>query len=290
MKKTYFLSILFLTIIFLTACGNSSFKDSEKTAFDKVLNCEQAGKAMLLLTSETVAAFSGGEEANTYMENFITWCSNHPDVTILDCEAFSDTEFEYCVRSVGVWGDSLGCMDSADCKIAFASSHIEDCSSFKNEKAEFLGESYFDLKSVCLFSLAYMNRERDACDQIEQLSYAGASCDKEENWGTCYLNRYKCLWGVSDQTNDVSICDSMNPSFERSLCYFSYAVKNNKPEYCEKMEKESESSFGLSYSFGDRLSTELCLNMVGKPINEELIESGGILGAPMEVIEKLLAE
>ena len=79
------------------------------------------------------------EEANTYTEDFIDWCSSHPDITILDCAGFSDTEFEYCVRSVGVWGNLLGCMDSDDCKVAFAASHIEDCDSFRNQKEILLG-------------------------------------------------------------------------------------------------------------------------------------------------------
>ncbi len=278
MKKNYFLFTIFLTVVFLTACSNDSSDSKEITSFDTTLNCEQAGRAMLMLTGETVAAFSGGEEVNTYTDGFIDWCSSHPDLTLFDCEAFSDTEFEYCVKSVGVLG-KFPCLDSFQCKTAFAASHIADCGIFENQKD---GPNGVPLEHVCLFSLAYISRERDACDQIVQLSFDDPLCEEEENLGKCYLNRYKCLWGVSDQTNDVNICDSMDPSFERSLCYFSYSVKNSKPEYCEKIDGGSV--------FGERISSKLCLKMVGKPIDEELVENGGVLGAPMKTIEKLLAK
>ena len=237
-----------LLIIFfaLTGCNlNPIEKNSSTTVshgvrrpqYTATLNCEEAIDASIFLTKETSDIFNGIELAKN-TEKAKTFCGKPQ--TVSNCSQTSGNR--YCKTQNTIAGiqtdEASKCKNNGDCLIGYSMSHPKDCDAFADEPPINTVRSISGkgLKNVCLFSQAFIRKDTSPCEKIDQITSLNAN---SENIYEHYWNRNKCLWGVSDHTNNVTICENMlapeGISFEKDLCFMSYALKNKDKSFCQNV-------------------------------------------------------
>lgn len=246
----------FLSLFILSACLRATVQ------FPETLSCEETANAADLLTPDTKLIFEG-TEARKYADKSVEFCKTHQPQSLRDCISRDNEDDRHaCIISLGIQAkDSTVCGKNLDCLIGYAIAHPnKDCTTYDKKV----------LQNACFFVKTYISRERKYCDFVEIKTWKDETCKKaiddpssEEKFMECYINRYKCLWGISDQTSDVSICDSMEDSFEKDICYMSYAIKTSNRDICNKVK-------GIDWP----RSPTLCQEVVGQPFPEKYKENG----------------
>lgn len=250
MQKPIIISFLFLFI--LSGCFRAAVQ------FPEILSCEEASDAANLLTPETKLIFEG-ISAKQYVDKSVEFCKTHQLNSKRDCLINNKDDYEICMTSLGIKAkDRTICGKNQNCLLGYATSHPNENCALYDKKS---------LQNVCFYTKAHFSHERKYCDFIETKNWKDESCSKapsnKDAFTACYLNQYKCLWGVSDQASDVSICDSMEDSFEKDVCYMSYAIKTSNQDICSKMK-------GTDWP----KSPTLCQEVVRQPFPEKYKENG----------------
>lgn len=236
---------------------------SEKKAV--VLNCDETEVALVGLTNETSLLFND-PLINDATKAFNAYCKSKKIISISECEKESTSDnVMYCKMAYGAKADSYEECNSDDfCLNAYATSHIGDCSLFADLK---LGR--FPLENICRFASASFYKDSSYCEDISMISLSSPECYYGSGRGEeCDFSKNKCLWIVSDQNNDLTICEFMADSPEKDICILSYAMKNSKIELCEGLKGNLLN--------GSLVSVETCEALVKNPTTHNLIK-GGIL-------------
>ena len=216
MKKIF----ITLAIILILIGSGFLFWHRPSLIGKNILNCEEALDAAQIFTTTTSDVFNGMAVSEATAEAK-KQCSK--------IRSINDCHDSVCKMIVGTKSDSLkDCNGDHDCLAGYSLSHIRDCEELSNDKKTEV------FKNICLISRAHTTKNTSECDKIDEISSMDATKDGRFN-ESYYFSRNKCLWGVSDQTDDMNICENMTDSQEKDLCFFSYAIKTKDSNVCNKI-------------------------------------------------------
>lgn len=237
-----------LGVYFFGAIINGSFGNG-------LLSCEEALNASSLFTKETWIKVNGIELFKFMSE--LEDCSQNKSLD--DCSSVENSYEEgMCRIMFGIKASSIEeCKDDYECLKGYSASHLNNCEELINYRETAM------LKNICLSSLAYENKDISECNKIDQISIIDMQTNE-----AAYYSRNKCLWGVSDRINDIDICEKMSESSEKDLCFFTYAIKNQDSNVCNKISVKFFSNakdLCLGYD-------ELSVDMKEKGIGNLLVE------------------
>lgn len=214
-------------LLIITVLSGSYFFYSNNFNHKTILSCEETFDTQEVLTTKTSELMNGKEQIR--LLNEIKEKCNENKIA-RECTDDSRT----CKLIAGIKAKTINeCNNEEDCLSGFAAAHIEDCSKFEGKN-----------KNMCLFSRAYITNNVEDCGQIKEISFdeiepTFSSVDYSII-ETFYYNRNKCLWGISDRLNDVQVCETMNESTEKDVCFLSYSLKNKKVDYCSKISPKNQ--------------------------------------------------
>lgn len=202
-------------------------------ALEENISCDEIKPYLSQLSEETAIAFNGAE-SEEFIKSIINNCKNEKIASVESCNSIAnDAEKKVCLFGVGAKIKTIDeCENNSDCLQIFASTHFKDCSIFKNKK------DTAALENICLYSQAINSLDIKYCNEIKIEKISSEECKNlnEDNFNKCYFNKYKCLWVISDLKNELSICETMEKSFEKDVCLLSNAIENRDVKVCKQLE------------------------------------------------------
>lgn len=194
---------------------------------NKQVTCEELAHRSVFITQKTSDALNGTTLSKA-MGQFIEYCENNEVIDIIECEknTIDQNEKLLCYVTLGLNAKSIDvCESNKKCETGFLMKGAKDCHQFKNIES---GEG------ACLYAQAYSTEKREYCDQIE-FDLFTKSCDFKYDTPQCYYTKNKCLWALSDKTDNVSLCDELPISMEKNICYIAAALRHSDVTQCEKI-------------------------------------------------------
>jgi len=268
--------IILLIILITFGCTSSN------TTISK-LTCEELQQAQHW-TKQTSIYLDGSKNLQEYKKIYEACQSENP-TNLSKCEEPScNLAFAMKAKDISECGNDTICIN------AFAAINIDNCNYY--DTLDYPSDISVAPRNTCLISKANITLNRKYCDQIETISMFSCNsnyctqlnqfeeglCERvlgkvvadnsRQNYTKCTFSRNKCLQILADKQNDISICDSMSKyTLEKSICYLAYAMKNNAPSYCSKIEE--------TIAF---MSEEDCITLTEQLEEHPTIKSGnGIL-------------
>lgn len=260
MRISKFSIIIVGSVFLLAACG-TSLQDT-KVVQQTTVDCQTLGDIFLFLTPETSDVMQG-KEVTALAQNLADYCKNN-DVKPLDsCVGLSDSdEQRRCYYTYGHRAESIEECDGNDnCLIGFTATQIDNCDQYEG----LVGKNGISFRSNCLFARAFVSRDGKYCREIEEKTFDECGDSRDQNLALCYMNQYKCLWGVSDHTDDTSLCEEMDASSEKDICLLSHALKSGSTKLCSEIstyKKYQTACFEMAAD-ASKIPEEGVLNAIG---------------------------